>query len=48
VIGTNDVNGNVDVANAPNRFGKLSDDITTRAPSALVVVATIIPIAKGS
>jgi lysophospholipase L1-like esterase len=46
MIGTNDVNGNVDVAAAPTRLGKLIDDITTRAPDALVVVATIIPIAN--
>src|SRR5262249_41304125 len=36
----------VDVNNAPTRLGKLIDDITTRAPNALVVVATIIPIAN--
>jgi len=46
MIGTNDVNGNVDIAAAPTRLGKLVDDITTRAPDALVVVATIIPIAN--
>ena len=46
MIGTNDINGNVDVANAPKRLGNLIDDITTRAPNALVVVATIIPIAN--
>ena len=45
MIGTNDINGNVDVANAPKRLGKLIDDITTREPNAHVVVATIIPIA---
>jgi lysophospholipase L1-like esterase len=43
MIGTNDINGNVDTANAPTRLGKLIDDITTRAPSALLVVASIIP-----
>jgi lysophospholipase L1-like esterase len=48
MIGTNDINGNIDVASAPNRLGNLVDDITTRAPSALVVVATIIPIANGT
>jgi|GEM_PF-2863429 len=46
MIGTNDVSGNVDVAAAPARLGKLIDDITTRAPNALLVVATIIPIAN--
>jgi lysophospholipase L1-like esterase len=44
MIGTNDINGNIDVANAPNRLGALIDDITSGAPDALVVVATIIPI----
>jgi len=43
MIGTNDINGNIDVTNAPTRLGKLIDDITTGAPSALVVVASIIP-----
>ncbi len=47
MIGTNDINGNIDVANAPSRLGNLIDDITTRAPNALVVVATIIPIADA-
>jgi len=46
MIGTNDINGNVDIAAAPTRLGKLIDDITTRAPNALLVVATIIPIAN--
>lgn len=46
MIGTNDINGNVDVANAPKRLGKLIDDISTRSPNALLVVATIIPIAN--
>lgn len=44
MIGTNDVNGNIDVANAPTRLGKLIDEITTDSPTALVVVASIIPI----
>ncbi len=43
MIGTNDINGNIDTANAPTRLGTLMDDITTRAPSALLVVASIIP-----
>jgi lysophospholipase L1-like esterase len=46
MIGTNDINGNIDVGNAPTRLGNLIDDITARAPSALVVVATIIPVAN--
>jgi lysophospholipase L1-like esterase len=42
-IGTNDINGNVDIANAPTRLGKLMDEIITGAPSALLVVSAIIP-----
>ncbi len=48
MIGTNDVNGNIDTANAPTRLGNLIDEITTDAPTALVVVASIIPIASGN
>lgn len=44
MIGTNDINGNFDVANAPTRLGNLINEITTDAPAALVVVASIIPI----
>jgi lysophospholipase L1-like esterase len=44
MIGTNDINLNLDIANAPMRLGQLIDEITTDAPAALVVVATIIPI----
>jgi lysophospholipase L1-like esterase len=43
MIGTNDINGNIDIANAPTRLGKLMDEITTNAPSTLLVVASIIP-----
>ena len=42
-IGTNDVNGNVNVAQAPQRLGALLDQITNDAPDALLVVAQIIP-----
>ena len=42
-IGTNDVNNNVALATAPARLGALIDQITTAAPSALLVVAQIIP-----
>jgi lysophospholipase L1-like esterase len=42
-IGTNDVNGNVDLSNAPARLGALIDRITTDGPAALLVVAQIIP-----
>ena len=44
MIGTNDINGNIDIANAPMRLGQLIDEIITGAPAALVVVSTIIPI----
>ena len=44
MIGTNDLNGNIDVANAPTRLGQLIDEISSDAPAALLVVATIIPI----
>jgi lysophospholipase L1-like esterase len=48
MIGTNDINGNVDVANAPQRLGNLIDDITERAPDTLVVVASIVPVINTS
>jgi lysophospholipase L1-like esterase len=43
MIGTNDINGNMDLANAPNRLDSLIGQITSKVPSALVVVASIIP-----
>jgi lysophospholipase L1-like esterase len=43
MIGTNDINGNIDVANAPNRLGALLDQITGLVPDALLVVAQIVP-----
>jgi len=46
MIGTNDVNGFIEIDSAPARLGALIDDITTRSPNALVVVASIIPIAN--
>jgi lysophospholipase L1-like esterase len=45
-IGTNDINGNINVSTAPTRLGQLLDEIIADAPNALVVVASIIPI-KG-
>jgi lysophospholipase L1-like esterase len=48
MIGTNDLNGNVDVNNAPNRLGNLIDDILTQAPNSLLVVASIIPMVNGN
>ena len=47
MIGTNDINGNINVSTAPTRLGQLIDEIITDAPSALVVVASIIPIANS-
>jgi lysophospholipase L1-like esterase len=44
MIGTNDINGNINVSSAPTRLGQLIDEIITDAPSALVVVASVIPI----
>ena len=46
MIGTNDINGNINVSSAPTRLGQLIDEIITDAPAALVVVASIIPIAE--
>ena len=43
-IGTNDIDLNLDVANAPTRLGALLDRITTDAPDALLVVAKITPL----
>ena len=43
MIGTNDINGNVNVADAPNRLGKLLDSIFMRDPNILVVLAQIVP-----
>ncbi|HEY8924064.1 MAG TPA: SGNH/GDSL hydrolase family protein, partial [Polyangia bacterium] len=43
MIGTNDVNRNIDVANAPTRLGALIDRIIADAPNALLVVAKITP-----
>ena len=43
MIGTNDVDIQLDLANAPKRLGVLIDSITTAVPKALVVVAQIVP-----
>jgi lysophospholipase L1-like esterase len=43
MIGTNDVNVQVDVANAPKRLGLLLDRISQGSPNALLVVAQIVP-----
>jgi lysophospholipase L1-like esterase len=43
MIGTNDVNISLDLANAPTRLGALLDRITNDAPNALLVVAQLVP-----
>ncbi len=43
MIGTNDINGNNNVADAPNRLGKLLDSIYAADPKILVVLAQIVP-----
>jgi len=42
-IGTNDINGNDNIADAPNRLANLIDQICKDAPDALLVVSAIIP-----
>jgi lysophospholipase L1-like esterase len=48
MIGTNDVNQNNDLANAPTRLGQLIDKIVGDGPDALLVVAKIIPTGTDS
>jgi lysophospholipase L1-like esterase len=43
MIGTNDVNISLDLANAPTRLRSLLERITTEAPNALLVVAQLVP-----
>jgi lysophospholipase L1-like esterase len=43
MIGTNDVDIQLDLANAPARLGKLVDTISQSAPNALIVLAQIVP-----
>ncbi len=43
-IGTNDINGNDDVADAPARLGSLIDRIYAATPDTTIVLAQIIPI----
>lgn len=43
MIGTNDINGNNNVADAPNRLGKLLDAIFMRDANILVVLAQMVP-----
>ncbi len=44
--GTNDMNQNTDLANAPKRLGDLIDQVLTDSPGATVVVASLIPSVK--
>jgi lysophospholipase L1-like esterase len=43
MIGTNDINGNFDLADAPNRLGALLDSIYAADADVLVVLAQIVP-----
>ncbi len=43
MLGTNDMNQNLDVANAPARLGSLIDQIVSAEPNATVLVASIVP-----
>jgi lysophospholipase L1-like esterase len=43
MIGTNDLNGNIDVNSAPTRLGALLDSIYAVDPDVLVVLAQIVP-----
>jgi lysophospholipase L1-like esterase len=43
MVGTNDINGNNNLSDAPNRLGKLLDSIFMRDANILVVLAQIVP-----
>ncbi|HEX2877719.1 MAG TPA: SGNH/GDSL hydrolase family protein [Polyangiaceae bacterium] len=43
MIGTNDINGNNNLADAPNRLGKLLDSIYAADANILVILAQIVP-----
>jgi lysophospholipase L1-like esterase len=43
MIGTNDINNNVEVSNAPTRLSHLMGVLTDENPSSLLVVAQIVP-----
>ncbi len=43
MIGTNDLNGNIDVQDAPRRLGALLDSIFEADPDVLVILAQIVP-----
>jgi lysophospholipase L1-like esterase len=44
MIGTNDINQNDNLDQAPGRLGNLIDSVTETAPEALVVVASVTPL----
>ncbi len=43
MVGTNDINGNIDTGSAPSRLGDLLDEVYDVAPNVLVVLAQIVP-----
>lgn len=43
MIGTNDINGNIDVSTAPTRLGNLLDAIHAQNANILVILAQIVP-----
>jgi lysophospholipase L1-like esterase len=43
MIGTNDINGNINVADAPNRLGRLLDSIFSANANVLVILAQMVP-----
>jgi len=43
MIGTNDLNGNINVADAPDRLAQLLDEIYSADPDLLVLLAQIVP-----
>ena len=48
MIGTNDINGNIDVSTAPDRLGALLDSIYAANPNVLIVLAPIVPTGSDS
>ncbi|KAK4901954.1 hypothetical protein LTR49_027139 [Elasticomyces elasticus] len=47
MAGTNDINGNDDVDDAPTRLANLIDECVSACPDAVVIVAQITPIANS-
>lgn len=48
LIGTNDIGGNDDLAHAPDRYGKLLDQIFAREPNATIIGSTITPLVDST